>query len=188
MHTSGQNGNMNDADTQQHALFVERYVRDQNRVYRYILTLVPNRTEAEELFQQTSLTLWQLWREYDAARPFVPWACAIAHNHIRNFFRTYKGDRNIHLSDKVMDQVAAVRLASEDELEDRRAALTHCISKLDEAQRRLLERCYEASEPIAHVAEQSGMSANALYKLLGRIRRALHECINRTLDAREGSA
>jgi len=36
--------------------FIERYVECQSGLYRFIATLVPNRADAEELFQEASLT------------------------------------------------------------------------------------------------------------------------------------
>jgi RNA polymerase sigma-70 factor, ECF subfamily len=54
---------MDDTKLQQ---FVELFVRNQNRIYRFIMTLIPNRTDADDLFQQTSLTLWKTWARYDA--------------------------------------------------------------------------------------------------------------------------
>lgn len=170
-----------------HSAFAERFIRDQHRIYRYILTLVPVRADAEELFQQTSLTLWKQWERFDPTRPFVPWACAIAHNHIRNHLRTRKDHRRVYLSDELMQQVAATRLACEDHLDRRRAALDGCLDKLDAAQRRLLEACYESDQPLNAIAQRRGQTANALYKTLRRIRRALHECIERAL-AQEGGA
>lgn len=171
-----------------HSAFAECFIRDQHRVYRYILTLVPVRSDAEELFQQTSLTLWKQWDQYDASRPFVPWACGIAHNHIRNFLRTHKEDRRVYLSEDLMQQVAAARLACEDTLDQRRAALDDCLDKLDASQRRLLQRCYESDQPLGDIAAQRGQTPNALYKTLRRLRRALHDCINRALALETGAS
>ena len=55
----------------QHDQFVERFVRSQDRIYAYVVTLLPNRADAEEVFQQTSLALWKKWRQFDPGRDFV---------------------------------------------------------------------------------------------------------------------
>src|SRR4051794_9938980 len=54
--------------------FVEQFIRSQGRVYAYIVTLLPNRDDTEEVFQQTSLALWKKWQEFDPTRDFVRWA------------------------------------------------------------------------------------------------------------------
>jgi RNA polymerase sigma-70 factor (ECF subfamily) len=52
-------------ERERHDRFAALFVRNQNRVYRYLLTLVPNRADAEELFQQTILTLWETWERFE---------------------------------------------------------------------------------------------------------------------------
>src|SRR5437763_3161330 len=94
---------------QQHDLFVERFVRSQDRIYAYVATLLPNRADAEEVFQQTSLALWKKWRQYDATRDFVRWACGMAHYEVRNFLRKRADKGRVYLSDDVLSEVAEVR-------------------------------------------------------------------------------
>ena len=59
--------------SQQHDQFVERFVRSQDRIYAYVATLLPNRADAEEVFQQTSLVLWKKWRQFDPGCDIVRW-------------------------------------------------------------------------------------------------------------------
>jgi hypothetical protein len=40
---------------QHHDQFVERFVRSQDRICAYVAMLLPNRADAEEVFQQTQL-------------------------------------------------------------------------------------------------------------------------------------
>src|SRR5437764_12104285 len=102
--------------------FVERLVRSQARVYAYIVTLLPNRADAEEVFQQTSLALWKKWRQYDPDRDFVRWACGMAHFEVRNFLRKHADKGRVFLSDDVLSEVAQTRLELYDVLEARRQA------------------------------------------------------------------
>ena len=45
--------------------FVALLVASQQRVHRFLLTLVPCRQDAEDLLQQTCLTLWQSRAKFD---------------------------------------------------------------------------------------------------------------------------
>ncbi|MFN5198325.1 MAG: sigma-70 family RNA polymerase sigma factor, partial [Planctomyces sp.] len=92
-------------DSTQHQQFAERVVRNQQRIFRYIVSLVPNRADADELFQQTCLTLWESWERYDMSLDFVPWACGIAHNHVRNFYRKRQNSQ-VHLDADVVEMLA----------------------------------------------------------------------------------
>ena len=54
--------------------------RYQNRLYRYLLRLVRDPSQAEDLFQQTWLRVMTHLDRYDERRPFEPWLFAIARN------------------------------------------------------------------------------------------------------------
>ena len=173
-------------DQQKHNQFAALFLRDQNRVFRYILTLVQNHADAEELFQQTGLTLWQRWQDYDVDRDFTRWACGIAHNHVRNFLRSAPTRHNkarVFLSEDVLEQVADTALSSRELLDDRRRALTDCLSELPPPQRDLLDRCYAGEKKLNAIALDQGVTDNALYKTLRRLRRALYDCINQKVDS-----
>ncbi len=168
----------------QHEQFVERFVRSQDRIYAYVGMLLPNRTDAEEVFQQTSLVLWKKWQQFDASRDFVTWACGIAHNEVRNFLRKHHKDSGrVCLSEEVLATVAQARLELHDVLDARRQALRHCLDRLEPDNRDLLERCYAGKDSIKTIAQGRGQPPNAVYMVLKRLRRALFDCINRTLAA-----
>ena len=61
--------------------------RYQNRLYRYLLRLVRNQAEAEDLFQQTWIRVAEKIHRFDSKRSFEPWLFALARNlaidHIR---------------------------------------------------------------------------------------------------------
>ncbi len=173
--------------TRQHDQFVERFVRSQDRIYAYVAMLLPNRADAEEVFQQTSLLLWKKWQQFDPSRDFVRWACGMAHLEVRNFLRKHRDRGRVYLSEDVLAKVAEVRLEASDMLEERRRALRHCLDQLRQENRRLLERCYAGKDTIKTIAQDLGQRPNALYMTLKRLRRTLFDCINRTLAA-EGLA
>jgi RNA polymerase sigma-70 factor, ECF subfamily len=59
------------------AALVQRY---QHRLYRYLLRLVRQRAEAEDLFQQTWLRVASQIRRFDPRRNFDPWLFTLARN------------------------------------------------------------------------------------------------------------
>jgi RNA polymerase sigma-70 factor, ECF subfamily len=165
-------------DTSRHQQFAQQFIRHQDRVYGYIVTMLPNRHDAEDVFQQTSLILWQKWERFDPSRDFLAWACGIAHNEVRNFLRSHSHDRVV-LSETMLQQLADLRIESQPILEPRRRALVDCMQKLDFLCREMLERCYANGASMKAVARQFRMTPNALYLRLRRIRRDLMECVHR---------
>jgi len=169
--------------------FMQHYVRDQGRIYRYILTLVAHEADAEELFQAVSMKLWVDRDRFDPERgAFAQWAFGYALNHVRNHIRkrARRGEGR-YLSDEALRRVAAVRRADDEVFEARRAALVRCLDELPDEQRRMIETYYDSDMTVPRLAAQLRMNTEALYKQLQRIRRALFQCINRVTDS-EGAA
>jgi len=54
--------------------------RHQDRLFRYLLRLLGDRSVAEDVFQQTWLRVAERIRRYDAERPFAPWLVTLARN------------------------------------------------------------------------------------------------------------
>ena len=102
--------------------FVALFVKNQRRIYGYILTVVPDCNEADDLFQQTSMVLWEKASEFRADGDFVRWGCGIAHNLIRNW-RVKRGRDRHCFSDAMMDRIAAVRATKSEWLDSALAAL-----------------------------------------------------------------
>lgn len=160
--------------------FTTIFFQSQHRVFGYVVTLVPNRADAEEVFQQVCLILWEKWDEYDPDREFVPWACGIAWNIVQNFRRKRKPIDQL-FDDELLTQVAETYTRHEVLLEARRRALPDCLAKLPAEQRDLVERCYLSGEPIVAAAKQLGLSAAAVTMRLRRIRKLLFDCLTRAV-------
>ncbi len=164
--------------------FLTVLVPAQSRLYRYIATLVPNRADAEDLFQKTCLTAWQERRRFDPSRDFFAWLCGVARNHVRHHYRS-RARAVVGLDPDVVEQLAE-RLVEQDELFLRReAALGACLEKLPPKQRQLVEGYYRREQSIKDLATELGCAVDAAYKALQRVRAALQECVSSTL-AREG--
>jgi len=159
--------------------FVERFIGAQSRVFGYIVSLAPNRADADELFQQTSLVLWRKRDQYDPQRDFIRWACGIAHNEVRNFRKKHREDR-ISLSDAMVERLAQLRHSSMQRLNSHLQSLGECMEKLTTQQRAMLDDCYLGNKPINVIAAENRVTPSALYKRLDRIRWALVDCMKRS--------
>lgn len=165
-------------NTVRHEQFARAFVQHQDRVYGYIVTLLPNRHDAEDVFQQTSLILWQKWEQFDPERNFLSWACGIARFEVRNFLRR-KGRSRVVLNEHLMDELAELRNEELPLLTERRGLLADCMKKLDFVARELIERAYAGRESMDIIAQQFRTTPNALYLRMRKIRRELMECVNR---------
>jgi RNA polymerase sigma-70 factor, ECF subfamily len=168
------------------AEFAERLRGHHAALFGYIVSLVRDFDDADDLFQATSLALWKKYETYDPDRPFLAWACGVARYEVANFLRA-RGRRKLYFSDdlNLLLVEAQEELEREkDREEDRRVALSGCLEKLRRRDRALLDACYGPEGRVADVAAAWRRSSQSVHNSLRRIRRSLEECVRRGL-ARE---
>lgn len=162
--------------------FVSVLLRHQDALLRYILPLVGCFDDAQDVLQETATALWKKFDQYDPQQPFLPWARQFARNEVLMHHRRRK--RYTFLSGALIESLLEDQHGREPLREGRRQALEECLQKLPEADRALIQRRYaDRDASVQKLAAESSQTANALYKALGRIRRQLLECINRSLAA-----
>ncbi len=164
--------------------FLRLYADNQRRIHAFIGMFLAKAADVDDVLQETSIVLWRKFAEFDQSRDFLRWACGVAKLEVLKFYRQQTG-RILTLGEDVIEAVAEDRVSLSPVLEERREALMHCMGKLTTRDRELIERCYGGQTTTKHVAEQLGRPVNAVYKSLGRIRRALFECIERRLKSQE---
>jgi RNA polymerase sigma-70 factor (ECF subfamily) len=169
------------------AEFAEQLRRNQTQLFGYIYSLVRDLDDADDLFQQTSLVLWDKYEQFDSTRSFMGWACGVARYEVLNFLRARSRNR-LYFSDALNLALIEAHESLEEELvEDRRDALAGCMKKLRARDQELLEACYGRSVRIPELAATWGRSTHSIHNSLRRIRRSLFECVRRSL-AQEGFA
>jgi RNA polymerase sigma-70 factor (ECF subfamily) len=163
------------------AEFAALFRQAQSRLYGYIHALVRDLNDADDLFQQTALILWRNFDEFDPKRRFLSWACGVARLEVTNFLRS-RGRQRLYFSDDLnLLLIEAQEELTSAEEEERRDALAKCLTKLRERDQELLSECYQDREGVHQAAGRRGRSPQSVYNSLRRIRRALYECIARTL-------
>ena len=170
--------NPESASNSPHDEFMRLFSRHQRQVYAYIATVLINPADVEEVLQETSIILWTKFDTFRRDESFVKWACGVAHLQILRFFRQQKR-RLLPLDESTLEILLAERTSMEPELSDRRAALSECLKQLGAKDREVVTTCYAPDTSFQLAAEHLGRSVGALYHTLGRIRRALFQCVNR---------
>src|SRR5882724_11282059 len=109
----------------------------QRRIFAYIYTLVPNRYDAEDLLQETSLVICEKFDDFEVGTDFVAWACQIAYWRIR-YSRQKFARCKVVFDEEVLESVAHTASEMAAELDDRHVALAHCLKKLHARDRELV--------------------------------------------------
>jgi RNA polymerase sigma-70 factor, ECF subfamily len=160
--------------------FVALFAAHDRGIYKYVLTLLADPSDTQEVFQETSVTLWQRFDNYEPGSNFFAWACRVAYFEVLKFRQTHRRDR-LRFGDDLLDTLAEERSAGEGVLRTRQAALPDCMKKLPPADRELIEVRYAGEETVQQIAQRTGRQPNTLYKALERIRRTLMKCIEETV-------
>ena len=156
--------------------FLSLFLRSEQEIFRYVAALVPNATDAEDIVQQTALALWEKFDAYDPTLPFTPWACRFALNKAHQWIERRQRWQAL-LEHGLAEELAQRRQELQPEFETRLKHLEGCLGKLPQGQRTLVEGYYYERVDIETLAERSGRSAAATYKMLQRIRQTLQRCV-----------
>ena len=105
--------------------FAELFQQHGRAIYRHIRTLVPHVADVDDVFQETSVTLWQKFDQYRPDLDFRAWACRIA------YYKVLKlRDRQIRsprlFSGQFLDLISEELIVMSDMLDARSEALLLC--------------------------------------------------------------
>jgi RNA polymerase sigma-70 factor (ECF subfamily) len=161
--------------------FVRLFGKVQHGLRAFVLSLVPNWDEAEEIFQNSNLVLWRKFHEFDRQTDFRKWAFQVAYYEVLEWRRQRYRERLV-LSPGVLALLADELTEDSEFVDAREQALRQCLETLPLADRQLVQLRYFADLAVQEIATQLGRSADAIYKATNRIRWRLYECIKRRLQ------
>ena len=163
------------------AEFVTELTRNQRQLHAFILTMVWDFEEADDLLQETNLALWRKAEEFDTTREFLPWAMQFARFQVKAWLKR-RQRLPPAFDDAAIDRLMHRSIDAARRGDARRSALEDCLQRLPDAQRQLLARRYSPDVSVAEMAAQQSMNPAALSQALRRIRIALLACIERKLS------
>jgi RNA polymerase sigma-70 factor (ECF subfamily) len=166
-------------------LLVSLMTRHQRQIFGYIYTLVPDRNDAEDLLQETSVVICEKFDQFEEGTDFVAWACQIAYWRIRYSRQKYARCKVV-FNQEILDAVAQTAGTMTEELDDRHVALSNCLGKLHPRDRDLVLVRYEPGSGVEEAARASGRSLQAAYKALTRIRKLLMDCVSNQIASGAG--
>src|SRR5437773_4580708 len=141
------------AKTDDRSGFLKLFLKAQPAVRSYLLSLLRNAVDADDVFQEVSLVLWERFGDYDDQYPFLNWAFGIARNHVARWRRASPRAR-AWLPPDVEEKLAVTYAELEDELAPRRKALQDCVGKLGDHAREILSLRYEKVCSLQQIAQQ----------------------------------
>jgi RNA polymerase sigma-70 factor, ECF subfamily len=168
---------MSDAITDRCSMFVQLLAAHERCLNSFVLALLPNWSDAEDIIQETKLRLWEQFDTYDPKRDFGTWACVIARYQVLAF-RTRSARSHVLFSQELVERLSQELVQTHSESDVRLVFLEGCVKKLGQWQRNLLLRCCGAEcRSLQELAVQLGRTPGAIRQALLRVRRLLYRCI-----------
>jgi RNA polymerase sigma-70 factor (ECF subfamily) len=164
--------------------------RYQNRLFRYLLRIVREQAEAEDLFQQTWLRVAEKIRGFDPQRNFEAWLFTLARNLAIDHLRRIRPESlDEPVSRDPAAETASARLVSKEPapfdrvLESERSShLVGALARLPMINREVLTLRFEEEMKLEEIAQVLG---TPLSTVKSRLRRSLEQ-LRQTLEAQHG--
>lgn len=153
------------------------FVKHQTAIKAFLLSLQPNSSEADDLVQETFLTITRKAGEFQRGTNFLAWAFSIARFKLLEA-RRRQARSPLELSDEVIELLATS--APETAFTDPRfGALRHCLDRLAPRAQEIMRLRYHEEHGPEEIAARLDWSANAVNVALSRARAWLRRCVER---------
>lgn len=163
---------------QQHTEELARlWTESQPVVAAYIVSLVPNFHQAEDVLQQVAVVLVREFEKYDFSRPFLPWAMGIARNVASKSRRQVAVEGTVLLDAALIDKIQVAFEEQGDSWTTFRQALRECLKHQSGRMIDVLQLRYAHDLKPQEVADKMGITSGAARVLLHRARETLRKCI-----------
>ena len=168
--------------------FMRLLMQNEPALRAFARSLLPNWQLVDEVIQEASITAWEKFDQLEDEPGFLPWAKVIVRFKCLSAIGKLGRDKHV-FSEEVIELLAVEAEAIDaDEQARKLEALRCCLDRFSEPHQKLLLAPYAGDGLVKSLAEKSGKSANAFYKLLGRLREKLSDCIHQSLASEARSS
>lgn len=172
--------NIIDAQNGDEVAFAELVKQNLPLAYRYLFRLTGNEATAEDLAQETFISVWKNLSRFDIEKPFRPWLYRIARNCAFDFLRKKNTVPFSYLSEQ--EQLKLETLpdnstspANTAEKHETKALVTKLLSKLSEIEREILTLHYLDELTVPEISEVLKKPEETIRTRLRRARDAFRE-------------
>lgn len=171
----------------EHLLQVQRlFVQHQQVVLYYILTIEPDLGDAQDILQETFLSVSHKAETYALGTNFPAWACTVARYQALRFQRS-RQRRTERLDEDVMEMLYGGETVEPEALTLRTSALKDCLGRLAPKALELIRQRYYLGQMPEDIAPVLGWTPNSVRVALSRARQILRICVARSLGSAEPS-
>ncbi|ARN55908.1 RNA polymerase sigma factor [Sedimentisphaera salicampi] len=160
--------------------FAEKMALEGTKIYNYILMLVPNAADAEDIFQEASLIMWQKRASFKKGTNFLSWGRTIARFCAKNYCRKHYS-RNSYLDHEVLELIESENTKENHNCEIRKELLEECVENVSGPCKHLLSMKYQQRFTLNEIAGILNLSITAVHRRLSKTHDVLSRCIGRKM-------
>lgn len=154
------------------------------KIHSFILAMVPNKTDADDVLQNTITYMWEHFDDFERGTNFLAWSVTIAKYQVFTYRKRQQRSK-VMFSNDTLNAIAAKNQELLGELGERYDAMTKCLSRLSENDKRLFVGQSVEGKKIAQIAAEQNVAPVILYRRFARLKGSLLKCIRLTLAAGE---
>lgn len=158
------------------------FVQYQPAVRGYILSMIPDFSQADDVMQETFLVVTRKAASFEIGTSFPAWVKTIARFKALEALRAGRG-RFESLSEEVLEALGAERTEFRGETDERLALLSKCIDELAPQARRSIDFRYRNDHLPPEIADRMGCTVQSVNVTLSRARAFLRDCVLRKMAA-----
>jgi RNA polymerase sigma-70 factor (ECF subfamily) len=177
---------MNNREKDVSEAFLKVFLPNQKRILSYILCYIPNRADADDVFQNTTTVLWKKFYQYTDGTDFLAWSTAIARFEIISCYKKKKRDGLLHFDEQTQQILDADMKSFSTQFDQRVDALRKCLKRLIADEVQILRMRYEEDLSFVRIANRLNISSTAAFKKVSKIHSRLIQCIRQRIALGEG--
>lgn len=156
--------------------FVELLTANQRKIFAYIMSLVVDVNDADDVLQEAVKMMWEKFDQFELGTDFLAWATTIAYYRILDF-RKYRSRRKVVFDDKIFTHIQNQAMAELQDTDDYLVFLRQCLKKLTPDDMKFIKMRYMDNLVVKEIASRFGRSLQSVYRSIARIQRSLLYCI-----------
>jgi RNA polymerase sigma-70 factor (ECF subfamily) len=159
--------------------FVSLMTANQRRIYAYILTLVPNLNDADDVMQETTAAMWEQKEKFQSGTDFSAWGARIAYFKILDYRKKANKSNRMIIFDDQFEQISNKALNQSNKADDLIHRLKECLQKLSSRDQNLMHLRYSVGLTVKEISLRIHESIRNIYHNISRIQGHLLECVER---------
>lgn len=166
--------------------FVLNLIDCQGKLYSYVLSLTGNKNDTHDILQETNKSILEKASDFTPGTSFSAWASKIAYYKVLAYHRDAQRE-SLLFNAELLQEISDKSISKNKQYDRRLGSLFHCLEQMPDDHQRLLKQRYQEEKSLDEIASIWGRTYNGITSLLYRLRLALIDCVDKSLQLEDGA-